>query len=433
MDLIRKKGSSNLLHLFLIICLSRILLDYIYITDVSPHYTYLGLTCSFSESRMILSWAVLLVFIVLIIHVINKDDNNEKKGAAILSILLCVSAVPSTTVIAYFNISPLFSIMLCIYWIITVIAYEASVLKQKKIFSLDRTGSLFYFITAIFVLNIIIIIIRYTGLNISFDLSDVYEARTIFKQNQIPTILRYLFFGSTMVFPIVVVYALKTKKRKLAAVAAACQLLAFFSDGRKSTLFMLILTIIGYYFVKNFSIKLIPVGSFGIILLGFAEKLFCHSNNIINYIIRRLYLIPAYLNYAYYDYFSGSPKDMLRQSIMGRLGFESPYTQPIPEAVGTQYYGGSYCNNGLFSDAFANFGFIGVIVFPIILALAFKWLDRCSENLSLGASLGIIISMSVAFLSSFFFTVMLTHGFIISCIVVYAMPIPNNGNKNEGL
>ena len=417
-------------NLFIVVALvlSRVLIDYIYISDVSPKYSYRGLTYSYSLWHLVLSWIVLAIFIRLILHLVNRKNNESEKGAVLINILLCCSAVPTTTIIACFNLDILFSVLLIVYWSLIVFLYGRRNKNKLVIrgFAIKQTKILFYIITAVFALNLIFIIFRYTGVSFNFNLIDVYDARSTFKSDRIPTILRYLFYGSTMAFPIVVIYTLNARNMLLASIASICQILAFFVDGRKVTLFMLILTVAGYLFIKNFNVRLIPFGSFGLILIGCLEKWILHTNFFINYIVRRLYILPAYLQYAYYDYFSSNQKDFFRQSIIGRIGFTSPYDSQIPNVVGMQYYGGSYANNGLFADAYANFGFLGAVLFPFLIVWALKLLDRCCGKLSMGVCMGIIFSLSSALLSSSFFTVMLTHGYLICCIIAALMPMTTN-------
>lgn len=406
------------------VILSRLLLDYLYINVISPNYFYRGLTYSFSNIRMVLSWIVLFIFIGMILYLVNFCNDERLKGAIMINILLCCSAVPTTTIIAYFNLGILFSVELVLYWLMIVFLYRR---MQNNVFSikgptLNRNKIVLYFITAVLALNLFMIVVGYTGLSFNVNLHDVYETRANFKTERIPTVLRYLFFGSTMAFPIIIVFALESKRYLLASIASICQIVSFFVDGRKVTLFMFVLTVAGYFLIKKFDVRLIPFGSFAIILIGCIEKWVFHSSFLINYVVRRLFILPAYLQYAYYDYFLNNPKDYLRQSIVGRLGFHSPYDASIPTIIGTYYYGGSYANNGLFSDAYMNFGIIGAIVFPFLIVLALKLLDDVSKKLPIGLCMGFIFSLSSALLSSSFFTVMLTHGYLMCCIVVALIP-----------
>jgi len=107
---------------------------------------------------------------------------------------------------------------------------------------------------------------------------------------------------------------------------------------------------------------------------------------------------------------------------LGRLGFHSPYTEKITNLVGARFYINSYANNGLFSDAYANLGVLGVIILPIMIAMVFKLLDRCSDGLPSKLCIGIILVSAYTFLSSSFFVVLLTHGFLLGCIIIYLIP-----------
>lgn len=407
----------------ILIVVMRLLLDYVYIEVVSPVYYYLGLTVSVTILGEVLSWIVLVLIIILMNSIVSVDTQNNK-GAIVLAILLCCSGIPTTTIIACFEVSPSFSILLSIYWILTVFLYKRKSKFKFKITECRIIGSeiLLYVIFFVLAFSVILVVVRYTGFSVTFDLAEVYTLRTNFKSDNIPSLLQYPFFTSTMIMPVILVYALSKKKYVMVVFAVIIQLLAFFADGRKSTLFMLVLTVVGYFLIHNFNVRLIPIGAFAVVSLGCLEKWIFSTSFFINYVVRRLFLLPAYLQYAYYDFFAEHEKDFLRQSILGRLGFDSPYSDSIPRLIGKGYYGGSYANNGLFSDAFANFGVFGVILYPILLVLALKMLDKCSKNLSVNICIGVIFTAAYAFLSTFYFTVMLTHGFIISCIVVYFMP-----------
>lgn len=409
--------------IIILVVVMRFLLDYTYIRVVSPVYYYLGLTVSVTFRREILSWIVLVVMIILINSLIDIDTQNNK-GAIVLAILLCCSGIPTTTIIACFEVNNSFLILISIYWIFTVFLYKRRRRFKIKLKKSRIIGSeiLLFAIFLVLALSVILVVVRYTGIFMIFDLAEVYTLRTNFKSDNIPRLLQYLFFAATMIMPVILVYSLSKKSYAMAIFAVLIQLLAFFADGRKSTLFMLALIIVGYFFIHNFNVRFIPIGAFSVVILGCLEKWVFSTSFFINYIVRRLFLLPAYLQYAYYDFFSKNTKDFLRQSILRRVGFNSPYTEAIPRMIGKGYYGGSYANNGLFSDAYANFGIVGVILYPILLVMALKMLDKCSKNLSVGICIGVIFTVSYSFLSTFYFTVMLTHGFIICCIVVYLMP-----------
>src|SRR5699024_5500416 len=124
------------------------------------------------------------------------------------------------------------------------------------------------------------------------------------------------------------------------------------------------------------------------------------------------------LNYFYFDFFSINEFDYFRQSLLGNLGIKSPYSTRIARIIGSNYYGGG-ANNGLFSDAYYNLGTWGIIIMPLLIILALRLLDACTEGLSNKISIATVIILSINFISSSFFTVMISHGFLAVCFTLY--------------
>ncbi|MCA1200119.1 hypothetical protein K9B35_19300 [Sphingomonas sp. R647] len=83
------------------------------------------------------------------------------------------------------------------------------------------------------------------------------------------------------------------------------------------------------------------------------------------FLTRRLLLIPAWLNEAYFNYFAGKPL-FLKHSVLN--GITGVYDGPGPTwEMGYQLWGfGTSLNNGVLSDGFVNFGLIGSALYLII-------------------------------------------------------------------
>ena len=69
------------------------------------------------------------------------------------------------------------------------------------------------------------------------------------------------------------------------------------------------------------------------------------------------------------------------------------------------YHDGLNANNGLFSDAYSNMGFIGLLVMPFILLLLIRMLDKFSYGLDYRLPLVISIQFALAFLNTNLMTV----------------------------
>jgi len=125
--------------------------------------------------------------------------------------------------------------------------------------------------------------------------------------------------------------------------------------------------------------------------------------------------LPALITGNFYDFFGSHSPDFLTQSVLGRLGFVSDYTLPIPYLIDAAYHGsGGSANTGLSADAVSNFGFFGVLIYPILFAVVLKLLDSAAQNVEFKNNLGIVIFFTIAFLNTSFFTALLTGGVLFS-------------------
>ena len=141
-------------------------------------------------------------------------------------------------------------------------------------------------------------------------------------------------------------------------------------------------------------------------------------------IVRRVLYVPAFLNYQYYDFFSVREKDMWRTGILGKLGFESPYGgTKISHLIGKQMgYPEMGANNGLFSDAYANFGIWGILFFPFLLVMFVKIMDSFTRGIDVKLLILPIIATVLGFMSSFFTTLLLTHGLLLLLLLFAVFP-----------
>ncbi len=128
--------------------------------------------------------------------------------------------------------------------------------------------------------------------------------------------------------------------------------------------------------------------------------------------------VPIKISEHYFDFFSQNTPDYFRQSFLRLFGFESPY--PSITYYISQIYEGSSSNsnNGLIADAMTNLGYIGIIVFPILLCIIFRLLDNSSVNIDshIGLLSAIFVAMELS--NTFLMRVLFTHGLIVLIIVM---------------
>lgn len=258
----------------------------------------------------------------------------------------------------------------------------------------------------------------------SVNLFNVYDLRMEARYINYPIIAEYVFSASRILLPTLMVYLIGKKKYLFVSLVTVVILLQFSVDGSKSVFFALILSIIGCFFYKENRIKYIPLVLFMINLFALAEFLVAKSYFIASIFCRRVLLVPGLLNLCYYDFFSKHEVNLFRSGPLRRLGFEMPHAYPPDNLIGGLYFGNfqTSANNGLFSDAYCNLGFIGVFILPFFIMFLLKILEGCAHNIEMKYLIAVLITTSYTLNNSTIFTVLLSHGFIACCILLYCFP-----------
>lgn len=415
----KNRGADNI-TLTIGIFLFRFLLDISYYKLIGPIFEYSGFRYSFNFSRYILSIFILMIFIPIIIRLNRKVSFSR----ITITVLVYISLVPFTTMVAFYDFEINFVIQFVIYWLILLITYllfpklKLVEIKKEKI-----TDFVLKVIIFLFFITIIFISWRYTGFRITLDIFNVYDLRSEASSFKIPTLLSYIYAASKMINPVLIVYYMSIKKYKMTSFIVLIQLLSFSINGSKTVFFSTVLSIILYWIYNNRYILRLPWLLALIPFIGGIEYYIMKSYNIVNFIIRRVFFVPNLLNYYYYDFFSKNTPDYLKQSFLRHFGIESSYP-PIDNLIGELYFNkpNMGANNGLFSEAYSNFGSLGLFIMPFIIVFAFKILDACAEGLDSRIFIVSSCILAFIFISSFFFTILLTHGFIALCLILIFLP-----------
>lgn len=409
---------------FLTIIIYRISLEIIYKFIIVPVFGYSGFQYQFNLTSYVISWVLLLLFYPLI----KVNYKKERSSFAIITILYVVSFIPGTILLAFMSTSIWFDFLFILYWFFIGIANISIPQLYIKKPNNNICQGVTYFLVLFFTFIVVYISWKYTGFRFNFSLLNVYSLREESFNFNLPTILEYGFSGAKVFMPIAFVYMLSTSQKKMALFIAFVQFLAFSVDGSKSTIFALFFTYIGYKFIANLSINIFPKILLLVNCFALTESYLFGTIYMINFFIRRVLFLPNLLNIFYYDFFSKNVHDYFRQGIMGRLGFTSPYDISLSNIIGGVYFNSPsmVANNGLFSDSYSNLGLVGVLIMPFILVLALRFLDACTTGINSNILIACIVTSAYTFLSSSFFTVMLTHGFLLVCFSLLFLPKKNN-------
>ena len=133
-------------------------------------------------------------------------------------------------------------------------------------------------------------------------------------------------------------------------------------------------------------------------------------------VVRRTFFLPAIISIDYFDFFAHN-HTYLSHSIF-RHFIDYPFDLDPPHLIGREYFFNpkANANSGFISDGFMNFGYIGIFLYIMAMAIVLKIIEifRISPACS-----GIVIIIIYTFISSFFLTTLLSHGVILFLILAF--------------
>ncbi|MBQ0054848.1 MAG: hypothetical protein KBS54_01715 [Synergistaceae bacterium] len=230
----------------------------------------------------------------------------------------------------------------------------------------------------------------YNGMSFTVSLSDVYILREANHQRVLAMaggILPYMItvWQNTIIYAVYfgMYCALKYKKKVALLVTLLCVLAMFSIDGSKAVIFFVVVVYFVYWCDRNGMLnrfdKMADIGLLLFMVLCLLIYKVCENFLPYIYIIRREMYMPAWINGMYYDFFSTNAKLLWsdRTFLLQRL-ITSPYKESILDIISREYFHGAVRtpNTGMFADAYMQCGVLGVLIYPILYRLIFKWAGK---------------------------------------------------------
>lgn len=261
-------------------------------------------------------------------------------------------------------------------------------------------------------------IILFGGLKyLNFNILKVYEFRSD-AASILPGVYGYISpWASKVLLPFSLLLALVNKNWFLAFVSLSGSILMFALTNHKGPLFYPF-AVIGLYYVlstKNVINALIIAYLFMVCLSIFS---FLYMEGLIgSFILRRSYLVPAHLNFIYYDYFSSNPIVLWSQSKLTFGLVDYPYDLDTSHLIGREYYDNDLtgANTGWIGSGYMNAGIIGMFLYSIIIGLFMALLNAYSRIIDKRIIVAIIVGPIISLLlSADLPTAFLNHGVLLS-------------------
>jgi len=413
--LLKKSTVLSFLSLFIY----KIVLDFSYYFIIHPIWNYMGFVLNINILKIVESYMMLFIVFILIPKSYNKISNIA------IWLLLLMSYVPMLSLFGMANEPRLYMYSVTLFWILIFLFYRT--IFKISLRSIKKAQSIII-LWAIFIIFIIIdfvLIYRYLGFSLHFNLKQVYNIRAKYVSKNI-SFSDYLFnWSAYIVDP--VFFAIFWIKRKwiFVTLIVVLQLLLFSGTGMKSYLFAIPFVLLLMWVVKcKYPFSLVSISFAGGVIFGMFSYLLINDRWITSLFTRRTLFVPAELSFYYYDFFSKHGFLFLSSQRIFREFFKYPYKLSPPHLIAAVYFNNPLmsANNGIISDAYMNFGFVGLVLWAVIVVIILKLIDNFSSGKSSIITIA-AVAMPVMFLSnSTLSTSLLTHGLFISLILLYLLP-----------
>lgn len=417
--------------------LYRIALDANYVWAVSPVYSYEGMIYSPNGLKYVISWILYLIAFAYIPKI------EYSAPIFILHLQLAWIMAPIFSFYGLADESTRYTLM--VFFCVMLETYI--VRKPRKVFAAPRVvGMKSYVSVALLVLLVPTLLVRilyngFAGLK-AFDLS---YYMTIRRNTTFPTWFGYLFSWMTYaIIPFFMVYFLEKKKYLSSAACILVEVLLYMESGQK-ILFLLPSVLLAVFFASKLKhlVKL-TYGGLSLLLLVIIPLARMdipqgHSFGLLlNAFVGERALVSGGVNkFLYYHLFSELPKIHFSDGLIGKaLGLTYPYVAGSGQMV--YAYGGGefmYSNSitGYIGEAYAQMGFLGMLIFSALLAYIIRFLfaldnKRTFHILSGAFAMYIVLLKDTPFLTTFF-----SGGMIVTLFLCFIYLNSNSEEAQHGI
>lgn len=400
--------------------------DILYLKCVGGVHAYFSI-CP-STLNIICGWLITLIMSLAFTGFYRQNT----ASAVMLIIFNMFYFIPMTTYCGYAGGSASFLFWGIIYWmLLTALQLKMPVVVWSKE---TRTGSdkrRIWILSILAAVPVLYVWARYTGFRLLFNLGAIYEVRAEAAGYAIPLPVQYLLNMMPVIIALLMVQTLRNRQYLASLFLLAVVFIDFSIAGHKTVILFPVILIGGYIFYRKNMISLILPAGVLLEIMAIAEN-FLGRGLFVTLVFRRMGLVLAQLSEFYYRFFSYSSTDLFRQGIIGKLGFHSIYSQRIANVIGNNFETQVVnCNNGLMADAWANLGIIGIFVMPVVVAYCLRLLDFASHKVDVRLIIGIVVYYAFSFANSQWSTVLLTHGFILMCLLLLFFPREADNGENN--
>lgn len=387
-------------------------LDVAYIYYIFPVFYYSGLELNISLEQNIPIKFIVFSSIGFLMHVLDKRDR------LFLFYLSCLVLAPIGVIFSvgggdkiFFYISVLFVVIVSVIVKLNIVVFPKNpVLKGMKQFLL--------FVLLFFTLYFLVV--KFSGVIslVDFAAEQVALRRFVFSSYYNKVDVYALVWLFSAVLPFLLWKSLVLERRYSALLFFILSLFSLLLTFRKE-FYLITAFVIVIYINRKYSINRVYHFVFILIVLSI---MFYGDQYIIRYFINRQFVSVGVNQYLYYELANMQDFVLFSNSFL-KYFVDYPYDNTIPKLVGAMRYTSEYGNNsnaGVIGSAYIQGGALVVVVYAIIVGLAYnqyKYFDKFTGLDSVGVfSLIFIYKLT----NNDLLTALLTGGVVVFFVMVVA-------------
>lgn len=426
----RLGNNAGQLWYIIAMMLYKLCLDGLYVLFVNPVFAYAGYGLEVNYKKVLIGWGLYLGTLA-----VTKASIDRPSDFFQFFILASVVA-PAMSMFGLNNESSSVVVALTFaYFVIFIIGRG----KSWKLKTVPEGASLAFMASLLSVVSVVVWIAINGGFEqMNFDLTEVYHFRADSTRGLINSgIFAYLNSWVFKVFNIYfIVLAIRHRTRSLVISATLLQVLFFGVSNHKAVLFYPIL-VFGVWVLfggkRKVNMAVIPVALIGLMVIAYyvwvmdPDKSFYGS-----LLIRRVFFVPAKLLFAYYEFFGSNPKVYWSNSILSNF-LEYPYQVNTALVIGEHLGSDAAANNNFIATGYMHAGYAGLAIYAVLVGLLFRLLNSLAGGRAhLWVAIAIpIIPMNALIKSADLFAALLTHGVLISIVLLYLVSSSERPGKTK--
>lgn len=415
--------TTRSLLFFLSLLVFRISLDYAYVEFVHVAFDahFLSMQLNVHLAQYVVS---LLIFSLSCLSLRSFQHSVGNIFQIMAAIFLVAPLTSQFGLDAEKPVAPVLATVIAL--IVVRVVSELRIFRRTKPYVIRHGRAI---VTALSVVAVAYLVIwaNVSGAASSFNLDPdlVYEFRDEASELLDVGLLGYLNLWVYKIFTIYLVcVCLDQKKYAMLVALLAVQIYFGGVTNHKVALFLPFLAIgFWYLLTKTDDLYPLPVVAAGMVLVSIATFLFFDLELISGLVIRRAFYVPSGLTFEWFDYFAKHPHVYWSDRLLSWIS-ETEYSGTIlPFVVGDElFYGHDLeANNGMVSVGYAQAGYLGVLIYAVVLGLILNAINHLSAT---GVPMWMAVALTIgplrtAMADSDLSTAIGSHGLLVALVILW--------------